>query len=340
MVTQKDVASRAGVSFITVSRVVNGLGNVREETRDRVQQVIQELNYHPNHLGKALKSGRNATLGVVALRPFEMDLEGNLYLIGLLDGIEKASRAEHCDLLLSTDSYLNPGQDYLRLFHQRKVDGLVFVGFQNIPPEQIAEIESSGIPVIAIADRPTSPSIGWVDTDNLEAGRKAAAAVLAAGHRQTAFVSLRVGSYSNQNVLDRRDGFMTAMAERKDAKCILLEEELSERGGREALHMFLKERDRPTVVVCGNDNIALGLMKEALAAGLELPRDMSVVGFDAFLPGRFYHPDLASFHQPLTQMGAAAVELLSERISDPMGPKSTRLFSLDFIPGSSLRTIS
>jgi len=335
MVTQKDVASRAGVSFITVSRVVNGLGNVKEETRDRVMQVIQELKYHPNHQGKALKSGRNATLGVVALRPFEVNLEANLYLIGLLDGIEKASRAQHCDLLLSTD--LKPGQDYLRLYHQRKVDGLVFVGFQNIPPEQIAEIESSGIPVIAIADRPESPSIGWVDTDNHEAGRKAADAVLAAGHRHAAFVSLRVGNFSNQNVVDRRDGFLAAMTQRTDVVCQLFEAELSEQGGRTALRTILKESRRPSVVVCGNDNLALGLMKEARDAGLELPRDLSVVGFDAFLPGRFYQPDLASFRQPLTEMGWAAVELLSERICEPMGAKATRVFSLDFVPGSSLK---
>jgi len=339
MVTQKDVANRAGVSFITVSRVVNGLGNVKEDTRDRVLEAIQELKYHPNHLGKALKSGRNATIGVVALRPFEVDLEVNLYLVGLLDGIEKAARGQHCDLLFSTDSYLKPGQDFLRLFHQRKVDGLIFVGFQNIPASQIAEIEASGIPVIAIADRPESPAIGWVDTDNREAGRKAAAEVLAAGHRRTAFVSLQAGAFANQNVTDRRDGFLEALAQRKDASCTVLEVELSEEGGREAMHLCMKAAQRPTVVVCGNDNLALGLMKEALTSGLELPRDLSVVGFDAFLPGRFYHPDLASFRQPLTQMGTAAVEMLAERIEAPGGARSTRLFSLEFVPGNSLAHI-
>jgi LacI family transcriptional regulator len=129
------------------------------------------------------------------------------------------------------------------------------------------------------------------------------------------------------------------MAARRDAECQVLEAELSEQGGREALHTLLELPSRPTVVVCGNDNLALGLMKEAMASGLDLPKDLSVVGFDAFLPGRFYHPDLASFRQPLSQMGSAAVELLSARIDFPQGSRATRMFSLEFVPGASLRSV-
>jgi LacI family transcriptional regulator len=335
MVTQKDVAKLAGVSFITVSRVVNGLGNVKKETRERVCEAIEALNYHPNHLGKALNSGRSFTIGVVALRPFEESLEANLYLIGLLDGIEKGSRAGHCDLMLSTDTYMESDADLLRLYRQRKADGLVFVGFQRIPQAQIAQIEAEGIPVVAIADRPDSEFIGWVDTDNLAAGRAAAKAVLQAGHRHAAFLGLRQDRYSNQNLQDRRDGFLSGMKAR-GAKAVLLEENLNEQGGREALRKLVRMDPRPTAIVCGNDYLALGVMKEAVELGLELPRDLSVVGFDAFLPGRFHQPSLASFQQPLTQMGQAAVELLFERIEHPRIRRRNRLFSLDFVPGDSL----
>jgi len=341
VVTQKDVAARAGVSFITVSRVVNGLGNVKEDTRKRVQEVIEELNYHPNHLGKALNSGRNSTIGVVAMRPFEASLEANLYLIGLLDGIEKASRARQCDLLLSAELYLEPGVDFLRLYRQRKVDGLIFVGFQNIPEKQIAEIESMDLPAISISDRPATPAVSWVDTDNLEAGRKAAEIALQAGHRDLAFVSLLPrGSFSNQNILDRRDGFLEGVGGCSEARCRVIESDLSIEGGRQALRDLMTLKPRPTCVVCGNDNMALGLMQEAQVQGLNLPGDLSVMGFDGFLPGRFHNPGLASFRQPLSAMGAASVELLFERLDHPERGKASRVFSLEYVDGRSLARIT
>lgn len=337
MVTQKDVAARAGVSFITVSRVVNGLDNVAEETKKRVLEAIEELNYHPNHLGKALNSGRNSTIGVVASRPFEYSLEANLYLIGLLDGIEKAARAKHCDVLLSAELYLEASADFLRLYRQRKVDGLIFVGFQNIQAKQVAEIESMAIPAVSISERPASKAVSWVDTDNFAAGQEAVKRALAAGHRHLAFVSsISKGGFSNLNILDRKEGFLKALAAESGAKAEVVEADLSEEGGRQALRSILKLSPRPTCVICGNDNMALGLMQEARMQGMRLPEDLSVMAFDGFQPGRYISPTLASFRQPLSAMGVAAVELLFDRLDHPERGFQSRLFPLDYLQGGSL----
>lgn len=338
MVTQKEVAVRAGVSFITVSRVINNQGNVREETRLRVLEAIRELNYHPNHLGQALNSGRNNTIGIVTPIRFEGGLRANLYLIGILDGIERACRERHLDLHLSTESISDSGFDFLRPWHQRKVDGVIFIGLQKMGEDQMREIETERIPCVAIADRPTSAAISWIDSDNEAAGYASTLRLLELGHRRIAFLGIHAGEFINQNIEDRHRGYCRALAEAglEPRPEWQLEGNFSAESGQRAFEQMLAlAGEKPTALFCGNDDMALGAMQCAMTLGYRVPDDFAFIGFDCSPAGRFSRPSLASNLQPLEAMGYEAVCQLVRQIGDPDSERGSAVMPITQVDGGS-----
>ena len=209
MVTQKDVAKRAGVSFITVSRVVNKEQNVKEETRLKVEEAIRELGYFPGFAGQALNSGRCKTIAVLTPINFEADMRAS-YLMCVLAGINSVCRAKGCDIMLSTFTEDDPTFDYLRPFRQHKVDGIIYIGLKKMAKEMLEEIETRKLPCVVVGDRPTSIQLSWVDTDNEKAGFETTERIWRLGHRSIMFHGL-VKSIYNANIADREKGFRHAI---------------------------------------------------------------------------------------------------------------------------------
>lgn len=339
MVTQKDVAKKAGVSFITVSRVINDQGNVQDETRQRVLKAIRELDYHPNHLGQALNSGKNNTIGVMTPIRFQGGLEANMYLIGVLDGIEHACRENHRDLLLSTEDITDSSFDFLHPYHQRKVDGLVFLGLQNMDPGSIQEIENGHIPCVVIGDRPVSNGISWVDSDNETGGYLTGKRMLELGHRKIAFVGVDPVESRNLNIKYRFNGLKRAMLEAGvpwDDRYHLVGDFIEDSGVEVFKRLLASGLEMPSAIFCGTDAMALGIIHQARDSGLRVPEDLSVVGFDGFPLGQHMRPVLTSNQQPLKQMGAEAVTLLLQYIANPDLARENRIFPITFLPGETL----
>lgn len=337
MATQKDVADLAGVSFITVSRVVNKKGNVREETRSRVEEAIKSLNYYPNSLGQALNKGSTDTIGVLAPLPRTTSMEGNMFFSGLLEGIERASSERGYDLLLSTQR-LGEGFDYLKLYRQRKVDGMVFIGSNDMAAEELAMIERERIPCVVLNDRPQSASLSYVDTDNYEGAAACVRRIAALGHRRIAF--LGVDSYS-ANIRDRERGARAALRELglEAREEWFLKGDYSEGSGARAATALLGMGGGATALFCATDVMAMGAIRGALAAGFSVPGDLSVVGFDGLPVTRYTRPMIESCAQPLLAMGRAAAEMLFARIKEPGLPKEARVFPVERSPGESLGPI-
>lgn len=336
MATQKEVAELAGVSFITVSRVINGLDNVAPETRSRVEAAIKELNYHPNRQAQALNNGLTRTLAFVTPRMYELPLYNNFFVMSLLSGVELQGRELGWDLLLTTDFDKEGVFDFLRVWHQRKVDGLAFVGFQRFPAEQLRAIEDLGVPCISISDRLESPAISWIDTDNRSAARDAVRRLREKGHRSFAFIGVDPGNDYNPNILARERAAREALAELGLGMSLVLSDSAAPGSGRVAARRFLALSERPTAVISGNDSIGLHFMAECAANGLLCPRDFSLVGFDAEPSGRLSSPSLASYEQPLLEMGKRALRALVDRITREDWSKETIEFPLSFVDGSSL----
>ena len=338
MATQKDVAKLAGVSFITVSRVVNNESNVKESTRLKVEAAIRKLGYFPSFAGKALNSGRNDTIGVMTPARFGVGMENN-YLMGVLQGIGSACREKGQDILISSMSEGDPHFDYLRPYRQRKVDGLIYVGLRSMPSEMIGEIEELRIPCVVIGDRPGHERISWVDTDNEGAGYEATKRIWALGHRQIAFHGIIPEIY-NENITDRERGFRRAIRELSGAEAdegMIIRGDYDRERNREGIVAAFKAMKKlPSAIFCSTDNRALAAFEAARELALSVPGDLSIVGFDGFLKNTLLSPTVASNEQPLSEMGYRAAEILLEHIGKRELPKREDVFPVRFIEGESL----
>lgn len=336
MATQKEVADRAGVSFITVSRVVNNLGNVKPETRLRVEEAIRELRYQPNRQAQALNHGKTHTLALVTPRMFDRPLFANFYVMTLLSGVEMRGRELGWDVLMSTDFDHEGEFNFLRVWHQRKVDGLIFVGLKRFPGEQLAEIEAQGIPCVSIADRLPSPGVSWVDSRNEDAAAEAVRRLAGVGHRHFAFLGIDPRDY-NPNFRDRERA-VRAQVEALGLELDILAGGSLEDAGQVTPRLYLAGSRRATAVIAGNDSVALNFVSEVAKEGLVCPRDFSIVGFDAEPAGRLQTPTLASYRQPLLEMGQAAVQILVDRLTGTRPDKVELTFPLSFVEGGSFAT--
>lgn len=337
MATQKEVAKLAGVSFITVSRVVNNEGNVKEATCRKVLAAIDELGYFPSFAGKALNSGHNDTIGVMTPARFGENME-NDYLTYVLRGIEMACRENGQDILISPISEDDPNFDYLRPYRQRKVDGMIYVALKAMPDRMVKEIDERDIPCVVLADRPVHGKISWIDTNNEQAGYEMTRRIWDSGHRRIAFLGLVPGIY-NPNVADRERGFRRAIRELsgKDVEeDLIIRSDYSREANRIAFARALgKIEKKPTAIFCSTDNKALAAFFAARELGLSIPGDLSIVGFDGFLKDRRFSPSIASLDQPLVEMGRRAAEVLLERVGKPAIPKRELVFPVTFLPGES-----
>jgi LacI family transcriptional regulator len=267
---------------------------------------------------------------------YELPLYNNFFVMSLLSGVELQSRELGWDLLLTTDFDREGEFDFLRVWHQRKVDGLVFVGFQRFPQEQLRMIEERGIPCVSIADRLESPAISWIDTDNRSAARDAVRRLYELGHRSFAFVGVDPGIDYNPNILERERAVREALAELGLGMEVVLSGSAAPGSGRLAAKRYIALERKPTAIVCGNDSVAFQFMVENASGGLLCPRDYSLVGFDAEPAGRLCQPTLASYEQPLLEMGRRAVRALVDRIGVEASRKETIEFPLRFVEGDSL----
>jgi DNA-binding LacI/PurR family transcriptional regulator len=338
MVTQHDVAKKANVSFITVSRVVNQRGNVKEETRQRVLEAIAELNYHPNSLGRGLHLNKINIIGIVIATNFGISIHGTAYYNELMIGMELACTDHSYDMLIPTQKYCGSEFDFLKLYYERSVDGIILVA-PDIQNPQIKEIHENNIPCVIINERPPDNfRINYIDTDNKDGTIKATEYLVKKGHTKIAFLK---GVNTSRNVCDRLEGYLEIMEKYKlpvDNDWIL-PGDYALPSGREAVKKLLTVKNFPTAILCANDLMALGVLMEARNSGVRIPDDLSVIGFDGIESARYTIPSLATVRQPLEDIGYTAAEMLFRKLKDPNHPQEIQIFPVEFIPGESVKEL-
>lgn len=335
MATQKEVAELAGVSFITVSRVINDMGNVKEETKLKVEAAIKKLNYYPSILGQGLNSGLIKTIGVLASIPEDTSLESNYYYTALLEGLETACRKKRFDLLLSTQRISDADFDYLRLYYQKKVDGMIYLGNTNFDKDVIGKIENERIPCVVIGDRPDSDLISYVDSNNIQGGYDCTNRLIKLGHKKIAFLSV---IYGNLNIQHRLEGYLKALKENNIPvnDNFIGYGDFKEQSGYDFLKNIWNKKDKPTAIICGTDVMAMGVLTYAQENNISIPDDFSLIGFDAMDHLRFTSPKLNSNSQPLLEMGTKAAEFLFNRIEHPEGEIDKIVYAISDYPGESV----
>ncbi|MCX7820123.1 MAG: LacI family transcriptional regulator [Brevinematales bacterium] len=336
MVTMADVAKKAGVSIMTVSRVINGVkGKVSEETRKKVLEIVKELNYYPNSVGRALHGSKLKTIGVVSpLITAGIVLENPFYY-ELMMGIEDVCTEKGYDVMISTRKRLKHS-DYLKNYYERKVDGLIIIA-PDINTIDFESIERDNIPVILVGER-TTHNINYVDADNENGGFLAVEYLYNKGHRKIAILT---GNQTMRNSVDRLNGFLKGI---KHYDLELREEwilngNFTYHDGIECAKTLMKLKELPTAVFCSNDLSALGFLNEIKKYDIKVPDDISVIGFDNIYASQYSTPPLTTIKQPIIEMGKAAAELLLTKIHNKDIISQGRIFPVGIIERDSVKKI-
>jgi LacI family transcriptional regulator len=319
MVTLYDVARIAGVSTATVSRVVHGQDRVRESTRARVLEVIEQLGYVPDGAAQSLSRRRKDVIGLVYVVREEKqnDIENMslLYWDEILRGVEWRIQDDHRWSLLITSLRARDERDYSRMLSLTgKVDGLL-IG-EGILPEPLLARLLERVPVVIIAGSPSQVDV--VKADN-QAGATALVTHLIRDHGRRRLFHVDGPPY----VPDSRERRL-AMEQVVKAHpgCALIGSyrgNFSAQSGEEAGDALLVTHagQLPDAVVCANDQMAIGVLQAFARAGVRVPEDVAVTGFDDIYLGSLYEPSLTTVHQPMRLLGDRACARLLDRIDNP-----------------------
>lgn len=307
--TVHEVAARAKVSTQTVSRVINNVPRVAACTRERVLAAIEALDYEPNTLARGLVTRRTHTIGVVVY-----DI-ANPYYAQLVRGMEDAAFSRGYDLIIgNSDADARKDLCYLGVFRRRRVDGILAT-IADPSHDDLGVWNRASCPVVFLDKFFCSENCSYVTVNNRQAAFQAVDHLLQIGHRRIGIVT--ASTTASDSVKERFAGYRGALSARGldfDTSLFVQCERQIEEGGYGAVRALLLQRDGPTALFCTNDAIAIGAMRAIYEAGLEIPRDLSVVGFDDVPIAGLLRVALTTVAQPIQRMGAAAVELLTERI--------------------------
>ncbi len=301
--TINDVAVRAGVSLMTVSRVVNGESNVRPRTRELVNEAIAELRYSPNPAARSLAGAGQCRIGVLYSNPSASFLSE--FLVGSLD---QASRTG-AQLVLEKCEIGEQEVEIARHLVNSGIDGAILPPPMCERADVLAVLADAGVPTVALASGARSAECMSVSIDDRRAAHDMTAHLVALGHRRIGFVT---GDLNISASMQRLEGYRAAL----DAAGIAFDDaivaagEFSYRSGLDAAERLLASPDRPTAIFASNDDMAAAALAVAHRHGIDIPRELTVCGFDDTALSTAIWPELTTIRQPIADMSRAAVEML------------------------------
>jgi LacI family transcriptional regulator len=298
MVTMRDVATSAGVSVATVSRVLNRTSTVNRAAVVAVERAVQELGYRPNQLASSLRRQRTRSVAMVVPHI------ANPYFPRLIQAVERALAADSHELLLA-DSQDDPAteHDRVRSLLDRRVDGLLLVPCHEV--DSAPTLASIDVPYVLLDRTVVGVGSDHVVLDDAVGVEQAVTHLRSRGREHLVFVGAEP---TTSTARARLEAFRTTVG--ADATTLLGDFSLA--WGRRAARTLL-EGELPDAVVCGNDLVAIGVVRGLHDAGVALPEQVAVTGYDDVGFAEVAHPALTSVHQPVDRMGEAAVDLLFDR---------------------------
>jgi LacI family transcriptional regulator len=304
----KDVAARAGVSFQTTSKVLNGKGTVSAETRRRILAVADELGYVPNGLARSLLSRSTCTIGVVA-----SDFTDTV-LTQVVVGVEREARRHgHCVIIGSVDREGSDGERYLRVLLERRVDGIVMVAPKLEVNARVGAILRGSVPAVSI-HHIAGGGVPVVNPDHWQVGRLAVGHLTALGHRRIGTVT---GPSERREARLRLDGYRRALGDGGVPfdPALVEEGDWSLEGGYQAGHRLLARAPDVTAVFAQSDTTAMGLLAALHDRGRRVPDDCAVVGCDDLPLAARTIPPLTTVRLPFYETGETAARLLLDIIA-------------------------
>lgn len=306
MVTIKDVAREAKVSVATVSRVINGSGPVKEETRRLIREVAGRMRYVPHSGARSLITSKTETLGV--LLP---DLYGEFFS-EVIRGMDDTAQKNGFHLLISRAYADRHGIESAIKAMRGRVDGVVVMS-PDLDSDSLLNLPST-IPVVLLCSVSRGNEIDSLTIQNCRGAREMVTHLLSLGHKRIAIIK---GSARNYDAAERLRGYRMALREAGINPESVLEREgdFTEAGGYNATMALLAMSPRPTAIFAANDSMAIGALSALRESGVQVPEEMAVAGFDDIPLARYMDPPLSSVHVPICELGARAVELLLHGIT-------------------------
>ena len=312
--TIDDVARAAEVSISTVSRVLRGVPDVRDETRQHVQQVIAELGYRPSPIARALVSGQTRLLALLVAdiaNPFYPQLAKSLE--------DEAKRFDYSIVICSTGDRPSETRRYLeRLCHQG-VDGIIHASVGRDEQVLLDELHDNRR-VVFTNRRPVSADVSLVVSDNRDGAVQLTRHLLELGHRRIGLVG---GPDFATNATERLEGFRSAMDEVASAEPLVVKGDFSTESGKAALREWLAD-DPPTAVIAINDAVALGALEYLIERGIRVPEDIALAGFDGVQLAASPALSLTTVDQHIDKMARRAVRVLLRQLAEPPGARPVR----------------
>jgi len=316
--TLSDIAEAAGVAMMTVSRVVSGDGYVSDDTRKKVLKVVKDLNYRRNGLARSLKRQTTETVGLVLgdiSNPFSTELARSVRQTLLEKGFNL--------FICISENGANEDVVAFESLANHSVDGIIVATRSNMGGDAyLRRLVDTNVPIVAIGRDFQHSNVDLVSPDNFKGGFDATQHLIDLGHRRIAFIGANLSSGSQ---LKRLQGYLKAL----EINSIQIDEQLitgraeetvespgysTEEIGFEAMNRLLSLPQPPTAVFARNDFTAIGAMRAAKDAGLQIPADISIVGFDDIPLAARMSPSLTTVRQPMRVEGQIAAEMLLERI--------------------------
>lgn len=321
--TLEQIAELSGVSRSTVSRVVNDDPRVSEETREHVLDVLRRERYRPNLAARGLASG--TTNVIAAVMPGGVEILSDPFFANLLHGMAVAAdERDHFVMLSLGESGFRHTVD--EVARQGVVAGIIFSAGQVDDP-LLEPLVASETPMVSVG-RSDDRRVSFVDVDNRGSAQQMVSHLLRLGHRRVATIA---GPSFAPAAADRLNGYQAAIGAfglRVD-ESLIYESDFSEAGGRVAMRALIEHR--PDAVFAASDRLAAGALNEIRAAGLRVPDDIALVGFDDMPSAAEMEPPLTTVRQRPEKLGEAALSMLLDRIAAPASPSQRLILPTELI---------
>jgi DNA-binding LacI/PurR family transcriptional regulator len=321
--TSLDVAKKAGVSRTTVSFVLNNVPGVSisDATRKKVLDTARSLNYHPNAAGRKLVSGKSNTVGLVLCQSPEQ-VFADAFLPQVILGVEQAA-LEHGFHVMLKQVEPDDTEGYIRLINENHVDGIILSGPRQ-DDKEIVRLHREGVPIMLMGQLPDT-HIPFVDIDAAAGAETAVRHLIDLGHRRVALITNASLSYTSAQ--QRRHGYLKALSE----SGMQMDENLIQEGnytpasGFAAMQMLLENSPIPSAVFIASDVVAMGAILAIRRAGLSIPDDVAIVGFDDIPLSEYFDPPLTTIKVPAFGLGWTVSERLIRVIRNE-DPGETNVF--------------
>lgn len=328
--TIDDVARLAGVSIKTVSRVVNLEPNVRESTREKVEQAIAALNYQPNKAARNLASHSSFLITLIYDDPSAYQIPSAGYIIRMQEGALNACRKANYELLIHPCRYRERGvgEELKQLIEQARPDGIVLAAPLSNMPKIVRAINATGTPLVRLSPGREIARGHTVVTNDREISAEMTRYLASLGHTRIAFIQ---GSPDHKAVGNRFAGYVDGLEQSglTFSDDLVATGDNSIRSGEACAHTLLALPDPPTAIFAANDDMAAGVIRVADRLGLNIPDDLSVAGCDDIALAQQVYPALTTINQPLATMAETAVTALIAARRD-----KTQLQGSAIVPGT------